>query len=114
MAELAPNASDGPTVTISVYADTLPGTYKMQACADGPKAFTEAVESNNYTDAAGIVTVLEVPNLVVSSIGNPPAAAPLGGVIKLTTQVKNLGNVQGGASRTKYYLVPSDGSPRRT
>ena len=72
MAPLAPNATDGPTVTISVYSDTLPGTYKMQACADGPKTFVEAVESNNCIDAAGTLTVVEVPNLVVSSISNPP------------------------------------------
>ena len=110
---LAPNATGGPTVTISVYSDTLPGTYKMQACADGPKTFTEAVESNNCTDAAGTITVVEVPNLVVSSIGNPPSTAPLGGTIKLTSQVKNLGNVQAGASRTKYFLVPTDGSSRK-
>jgi subtilase family serine protease len=54
-----------------------------------------------------------VPNLVVSSIGNPPSEAPLGGAIKLNSQVKNIGNVQAGDSRTKYYLVPSDGSPRK-
>jgi subtilase family serine protease len=113
VAPLAPNATVGPTVTISVYSDTLAGTYKMQACADGPKTFTEAVESNNCTDAAGTITVVDVPNLVVSSIGNPPAAAPLGGPIKLTSQVKNLGNVQAGASRTKYFLVPTDGSARK-
>ena len=75
VAALAPHTTDGPTVTISLYSDTLPGTYKMQACADGPKTFTEAVENNNCTDAAGTITVSAVPNLVVSSIGNLPGGA---------------------------------------
>ena len=31
----------------------------------------------------------------------------------MTSQVKNVGNVQAGASHTKYYIVPTDGSPRK-
>ncbi len=118
---LAPTATDGPTVTISVYSDTLPGTYKMQACADGPKIFTEAVETDNCRTAggtpanpAGTLTVSPVPNLVVSSISSPPGTAPVGGVIKLTSQVKNVGTINAGPSNTKYYLVStSDGTTRK-
>ena len=108
---------DGPTAIRSlVYSDTLPGTYRhagLRRWAEGPSP--KAVETNNCTDAAGTVTVFEVPNLVVSSIGNPPAAAPLGGVIKLTSSGrKTLGNVQG--RRLDHQVLPDpegDGSPRK-
>ena len=35
IAALAPGASDSTGVALSVYSDTNPGTYSVQACADG-------------------------------------------------------------------------------
>ncbi len=102
---LAAGASEGPTSTITVYSDTAPGTYRMQACADGPKAVAETAEGNNCKDATGTLVLQQVPNLIVASIGNPPSSGALDGVINLKAGVKNTGNVQAGASDTKYYLV---------
>ena len=90
---------------LSLFSDTLPGTYFVQACADGPKGVSEEVEGNNCLNAAGTMTVQQVPNLTVSSITNPPGTASLGGKFNLTNSVRNVGSVVAAASSTKYYLV---------
>ena len=87
-----------PAAAFSVYGDTLAGTYFLQACADGPKGIAEAIETNNCTNSVGTITIDQAPNLVVTSIGNPPATAPLGTGIKVTNGVKNIGLAQAGAS----------------
>ena len=73
------------------------------------------MERNNCTNAAGTITIHDqAPKFVVTSIGNNPGVGTARhNHIKVTAQVKNLGNVQAGASRTKYFLVPSDGSPKK-
>src|SRR5262245_52718895 len=40
-------------LALSVYSDTAPGTYTLQACADGDGDISEAVENNNCTSALG-------------------------------------------------------------
>ena len=80
----------------SVYGDTLAGTYVLQACADGPKGVAEAIETNNCANSVGTIPIDQAPNLVVTSIGNPTATAPLGTVIKVTNGVKNTGQAQAG------------------
>jgi subtilase family serine protease len=112
---LDPGASGGGLASgITLYSDTAPGTYALQACADGPKKLAEANENNNCTtNAAATINVLQVPNLVVSSIGNPPSQAPLLGTFKVTAAVKNLGGIQAGASSTKLYLVSSSDGSRK-
>src|SRR5262249_31593130 len=78
IAPLAFNQSDGPTVTVAVYSDTVPGTYALQACADDDDVVIETDETNNCTSTTATVTVLQTPDLVVTSITNPPASAPQG------------------------------------
>jgi subtilase family serine protease len=102
---LAPGESASPVAAITVYSDTVPGTYTLQACADGPKAVSEQNESNNCANATGTITIQQTPNLVVSSVGNPPSIASLGGKFNFTNGVRNTGNVVAAASSTKYYLV---------
>jgi subtilase family serine protease len=110
---LEPGASASPSAPLSLYSDTLPGTYFVQACADGPKGVSEDVETNNCLNAAGTMTVQQVPNLVVSSITNPPGTASLGGTFTLTSSARNIGSVGAGASSTKYYLVSTvDGTKK--
>lgn len=111
---LAPGESQGPVATISVYSDTLPGIYTMQACADGAKAIAESSESDNCANATGTLTVNAVPNLIVSSISNPPSAAALGGTFNATDQVKNTSSADAGATHTKFYLLSAaDGKTRK-
>ena len=75
----------------------------VQACADGPKGFSEEIEKK-LPNAVGTMTVEQVPNLVVSSISNPPGTTSIGGNFDLTNSVRNAGSVGAGASGTKYYL----------
>jgi uncharacterized membrane protein len=102
---LAPGEFQSPTGTITLYSDTVPAAYFLEACADGPRSFLEANENNNCARSAGTITVQQVPNLVVSSITNPPGSAPLGSKFNVTNSVRNTGSVPAGATGTKYYLV---------
>jgi len=100
-----------PAAQFSVYGDTLAGTYVLQGCADGGKGIVEAIEGNNCANSVGTITIDKAPNLVVPSIGNPPASALLGSILKVSNGVKNVGQAPAGPSTTKYYLVSSiDGS----
>lgn len=109
---LAPGASDGPDVTVAVYSDTAPGTYFLQACADGRGLIPEAVESNNCRTSVGSVTVLEQPDLVVTSLSDPPATAAQGEGFQVASTVKNVGVVSAGASNTRYFLVSTSSTAR--
>src|SRR6185369_16451741 len=71
IAPLAPGASDGATVALSVYSDTDAGTYTLQACADGDGDVSEALENNNCKTTLATITILESPDLVVTQITNP-------------------------------------------
>ena len=104
---LAAGESDGASVpvTVAVYSDTPPGTYQVQACADGKEFVAESVESNNCAIAAGTITVHQVPDLVVTSVTNPPASAGQGQTIQVHNTVTNSGPVAADPSTTKYSLV---------
>jgi subtilase family serine protease len=85
----------------------------VQACADGPRGVSEEAEANNCRNSSGTMTVQRVPNLVVSSITNPPSTASIGGTFKLTNAVRNTGSVAAAASSTKYYLVSTVDATRQ-
>ena len=52
--ELGPGASsDGAAVALSVFSDTNPGIYSVQACADADEVVTEVSNTNNCKTAAG-------------------------------------------------------------
>jgi len=104
---LAPGESDGASVpvTVAVFSDTLPGTYQIQACADGKEFVAESNESNNCLLAAGTITIHQVPDLVVNTIANPPAAAGQGQSFPVQDVVANVGPVASAPSTTKYSLV---------
>jgi hypothetical protein len=104
---LAAGESDGASVpvTVALYSDTLPGTYQLQACADGKEFVAESDESNNCTTAAGTITVHQVPDLLVTSVTNPPASAGQGQNIQVQNTVTNSGPIAADPSTTKYYLV---------
>ena len=91
IAPLGPGESDGATVALSVYSDTDAGTYNLQACADGDGDVSEAVENNNCTTTLATITILESPDLVVTSITNPVSSAGQGQPITAKSTVKNIG-----------------------
>ena len=96
---LAPGASDSSVATITLFSDTIAGTYFLQACADAPKNVSEELETNNCGNAVQTLTVPPAPNLQVSSITNPPATLTLGGSFSLTNSVRNVGSAGAGTSR---------------
>ena len=73
---------------VTVYSDTLSGTYTVRVCADSGKAVDESLESNNCGDAPGTVTVQGITqsnaDLVVISVPDPPAHALPGDPLTLT------------------------------
>jgi subtilase family serine protease len=46
----------------------------------------------------------DLPDLVVSSLSNPPASVPLGGSFTVTDTTQNQGTATAGASTTRYRL----------
>jgi subtilase family serine protease len=102
---LAASATESTPVTVAVFSDTVPGTYQLQACADGGGIVPEAVETNNCRTATGTITVEDIPDLRVTAITNPPASVGMGQTFKVTTTVQNFGPVTSPATSTRYYLV---------
>ena len=94
-------------VTLEVRDESLPGQYKVQACADGGKDVTESNEDDNCLTSSGIVKVVGPPDLVVTqvTVRNAPLTVARGGSLTITAAVKNLGEGSAAASTTKYILV---------
>lgn len=103
---LAAGATNATPVTVEVYADTVPGNYFLQACADGEKLLREVNENDNCLTATAAITVSQVPNLVVTQVGNPPATAVPGKTsFTMTETVQNVGPVGALASQVGFTLV---------
>ena len=95
--------SQGPVV-VTVPLATPPATYRLLACADDTVLVGEGNEGNNCLAAAGSIIVGH-PDLVVTAVSNPPAAARPGTSFMVTDTVLNNSPVATGkASTTRYYL----------
>ena len=92
-------------VTLTIPRDTAPGTYFLLACADNvaPK-ITEVSESNNCSASATTIQVTRRPDLVESSVTNPPDTATPGTSFEVTDRVRNRGAEPAPETRTRYYL----------
>jgi hypothetical protein len=103
---VAAGATNATPVTVEVYADTVPGNYFLQACADGEKQIREQDEDDNCRTSSSPITVSEAPDLVVSQVGNPPASTLPGKSFSMTYTVKNVGPIAATLpSRVKFSLV---------
>ena len=49
---LGPGASEAPSATVAIYSDTVPGTYSLQACADGDTSVGEGNDVEQLSDRA--------------------------------------------------------------
>jgi len=92
---VAAGATDATEVNVSVYSETPPGTYFLQACADGEKQLHESNEDDNCFTSPFPITVSPVPDLEMTAIGNPPAAVVAGQSFPAATtySVTNVGGV---------------------
>lgn len=100
---LGPGGTSSGSKTVTVKASTAPGTYFLLACADDKKVVVEDDETNNCRASSGTVTVV-APDLVETSITNPPASRAVGQTFSITDTVQNQGNAGAGSSTTRYYL----------
>jgi hypothetical protein len=102
---LASSTSSSGTTTVTIGTSTTPGTYRVIACADASSAVSETNESDNCRASTGTVTVaVNGPDLVVTSVGNPPAAISSGSTITVRDVTSNSGTTTAGASRTQHFL----------
>src|SRR5262249_32365283 len=71
---------------------------------------SESKEDDNCATSAGQVEVKQAPNLVVSTISNPPSPQVQGGKFTAKDTVKNTGLADAlVATTTRYSLVGADG-----
>jgi subtilase family serine protease len=104
---LAPNATSSGTVTVTASTGTPGGTYFLLACADDTVVVPETNESNNCLASATQVT-LSGPDLITTSVSNPPTTITSGGTFSVTDTVQNTGSATAAASTARYYLSPSN------
>jgi subtilase family serine protease len=100
---LAAGTSSSGSRTVTVPSSTVPGVYRVLACADDSLRVKESDESNNCAASATAVNV-QLPDLIVSAVGNPPATSAAGATFSITDTTKNASAVPAAASTTRYYL----------
>jgi parallel beta-helix repeat protein len=100
---IAPGASASGTATIVVPSSTVPGAYFVLACADDTALVLESDEADNCRASDATLDVGR-PDLVVTHVGSPPGAVPLGGGFTVSDTVRNQSAFSAGAARVRYYL----------
>jgi subtilase family serine protease len=100
---LASGASSTGTLNVTIPSNTSLGTYFLLACADDNASVIETDETNNCRVSLSQVNVAR-PDLVVTSVADPPAALLPGGSFPSTDTVQNKGPAPAGTSTTRYYL----------
>jgi len=93
----------GPAVTLTIPASTPLGAYYLLACADDTGVVVELDESNNCRASAATMQLTR-PDLMQTSVSDPPAAAAPGSTFKVVDTVRNQGLLTAAASTTRYYL----------
>jgi uncharacterized repeat protein (TIGR01451 family) len=96
--------------TVTVPLNTPPASYWLFACADDTELVTESNETNNCRRATGnqVVVTPPLPDLLVSSFSDPPAAGDQGSSFTVTDTTRNDGSAEAASSRTRYYLSLTD------
>ena len=100
VSSLGPGATEAASTTVHIPPSTVAGSYYVFAKADWDDAVRENIETNNAR-ASGVVRI--GPDLVVSALTAPAAAAP-GGAISLSDTTRNDGVGSAEPSTTRFYL----------
>jgi len=104
--KLDPGESFAETERVTIRPETVPGLYRLRACADGNKVVPELNDNNNCATSAGTIQVVETPDLAVVSVTvQPPLTVPLKSPLVVSTVVKNQGRAAAPASTLKLTLV---------
>ncbi len=91
---------------VTVPLVTPIGIYYLVACADDTGVVNESDETNNCIASAKTVQ-LTAPDLVETSVTDPPSTASAGDSFSVTDTVENQGNRISLTSVTQYYLSSS-------
>jgi subtilase family serine protease len=105
---LAPGAQASGSVTVTIPSATPPGAYRLLACADATGAVVESAETNNCLASATTLTVA-LPDLVETSLSNPPGPFRPGASFPVSDSVLNSAPVATGKSSTTKYYLSADG-----
>jgi len=100
---LKPGATSTGTVDLTIPSGINSGIYYLVACADDEKAVAEENEVNNCRASAATID-LSAPDLVVTSLSDPPLTALTGSSFPVTDTVKNQGDADADASVNRYFL----------
>jgi hypothetical protein len=100
---LAAGETSTGNATVGIRTTTAVGLYFVLACADDRKVEPESDEGNNCRASATQVDV-RAPDLIETSVSNPPANASPGDSFSVTDNARNQGNANAGASTTRYYF----------
>ena len=100
---LLAGATSSGTVDVTIPSGTAAKTYYLLACADDMNVVAESNEDNNCFASTTKVKVTG-PDLIETSVSNPPATTLVGSSFSVTDTVKNQGNANSGTSTTRYYF----------
>ena len=100
---LAVGATSSGSQMVRIPSGTAANNYYLLACSDDTRVVAESNETNNCISSSTTMQV-KGPDLVETSVSNPPATVQVGSSFSVTDTVRNQGNANAGASTTQYYL----------
>jgi len=92
------------TTSVLVPATIPSGSYYLLACADDANMVSEIYENNNCTIAGGQQVLVGFPDLLVTSISDPPNRIKRGEGFQVTDTTANSGLMPTLPTITRYYL----------
>ena len=101
LSPLAADGTSGGSTTVAVPATTVPGVYRVFACADARLTVREADEANNCLAAATTVRI-GWPGLVTTTGGNQPKAEAPETTVTMTGTVPDPNPVVAAPPATRY------------
>jgi len=93
------------TVPLTITGGS-PGPYYLIACANDTGSVAESDPNNNCLASIATVSVF-APDLLVTSVSDPPATLATGSRFPVTDTVQNQGSGPVGSSVNRYYLSTS-------
>ncbi|HEX9758433.1 MAG TPA: S8 family serine peptidase [Nitrospiria bacterium] len=102
---LLPDEGHTGSDSLTVPATVAFGTYYFGVCTDIGNTVTESDETNNCRVASGTIQITQ-PDLVETSISNPPVSVPIGGNFSVMDTVANQGDGPGNNITIQFYLSP--------
>jgi hypothetical protein len=100
---LTPGRISQGTVTVEIPSNAPENMYYLLACADDTSKIAESNETNNCIPSIKTVQLI-APDLVETSVTDPPSTASAGDSFSVTDTVENQGGGTYLTSITQYYL----------